>query len=257
MSCLKFLLCGYEKSGTTLLNEILRRHPDLDSGHEVGVFLGNSPQDFPSHQPYFAFFRKSWRLSREQALGVCDTPSWSVFFEGLRASSPLIVKKDVGVFDKTPIYMLHLLEVLTKAQGLPCVVNVRDPRAIMLSWANWSGHREDPQAYVSQNLDQLVQRYCSYGDGYRRAAKVYGDRILLNRFEDFCQNPEARAKEIFEFLGYTFSGEFLNFDSEFFVYGNTVSRSYIKPYQDKLSAALCAQILEATNEFSEWHFHGS
>ncbi len=40
------LVCGFEKSGTTLLNEILRRHPGVDSGFECGFLLGQSPRDF-------------------------------------------------------------------------------------------------------------------------------------------------------------------------------------------------------------------
>src|SRR5688572_28260285 len=70
------LVCGFEKSGTTLLNEILRRHPDLDSGFEGGFLLGASPRDFRNFQPYYAYFRQTWELSRADMLYICDTDSW-------------------------------------------------------------------------------------------------------------------------------------------------------------------------------------
>lgn len=67
---LRAIVCGYEKSGTTLINEILRRHPQLDSGHEVGVLLVETPRQFHSKQPYCSFFRQTWKLSPEQLADI-------------------------------------------------------------------------------------------------------------------------------------------------------------------------------------------
>ena len=250
------IVCGFEKSGTTLLNEILRRHPALDSGHAVGVLLGDSPRDFKSHQPYYGFFRNSWRLSREDAQYICDTSDWGTFYQRARDKSPLIVDKDVWLFDKTPIYMRYLDDVLGKAFGVPCVVNVRDPRALMHSWANWSGHRDDPAGWLEENFDETCQRFLSYARGYERAQAVHGERIFLNRFEEHCLDPVPRLKRIFEFLDFEFREDYMTFESEHFVYGNTVSDSYIYAYRNSFSASLCDKILEATADFAQWHFHG-
>ena len=65
-SPLAFIVCGFEKSGTTLLNEIFRRHPGLDSGHEVGALLGVSPRTFKAHQPYYNFCMQTWRLQASE-----------------------------------------------------------------------------------------------------------------------------------------------------------------------------------------------
>jgi hypothetical protein len=53
-----------------------------------------------------------------------------------------------------------------------------------------------------------------------------------------------------------FSEEYLTFDSEHFVYGNTVSRDYIFAYRNSFNADLSARILDATMEFEDWHHHG-
>jgi hypothetical protein len=59
---------------------------------------------------------------------------------------------------------------------------------------------------------------------------------------------------VFSFLGYDFSEDYLSFESEHFVYGNTLSKEYLYPYKRGFSEALCERILDATKTFSEWHF---
>lgn len=253
-SPLAFIVCGFEKSGTTLLNEIFRRHPGLDSGHEVGALLGVSPRNFKSHQPYFAFFMKTWRLQACELEDICDTDDWSTFYRRILELSPLILNKNVQLFDKTPIYMKYLDLVLNRVPCLPCVVSVRDPRAVMHSWANWSGHRDDPEKWLVENFHSNCERYLSYGLGYRRALINHHRYIFLNRFEDLCMDPMLVMKRIFNFLGFEFGTEFLQFESEHFVYGNSVSAKYIDEYSGVFSPKLCREILSATAEFKEWHF---
>lgn len=250
------IICGFEKSGTTLLNEILRRHPNLDSGHEVGALLGESPRHFRSKQPYYAFFKKSWKLNSDQLHIICDTGDWGEFYRRARDISPLIADKTTKIFDKTPIYMLHLNEVLARVPALPCVVNVRDPRALMYSWANWSGHTDDPERWLEENFASNCHRFLSYAKGYETALGSHSTRIYLNQFEKLCFSPQKELRGIFEFLGYEFENRFLNFESEHFVYGNTVSEDYVFAYRQRLSDGICERILDATAEFKEWHFHG-
>ncbi len=249
------LVCGFEKSGTTLLNEILRRHPALDSGFECGMLLGNSPRDFPGIQPYFTFFRDKWRVSREDMDWICDTDDWSSCYARIRERSPVIEDKSVSLFDKTPIYMKHLPEVLARMPDIPCVVNVRDPRALMLSWARWSGHRDREEQFLAETFDKQVERYLSYGRGYRTAAESSAGRLYLNRFETLCTAPVKSLESLFAFHGLVFEEEYLHFSSEHFVYGTTVSTDYLLPYQGVLSAGLCDRILNATREFEDWHYH--
>ena len=139
------IICGYEKSGTTLLNETLRRHPKLDSGFECGFLLGETPRAFHDIQPYRHFFRTEWQLSKTELFHIIDTDDFNECYRRARELSPVITDKSVYLFDKTPIYMLHLPKVLDRMPNLPCVVCVRDPRALMLSWARWSGHYEDAE----------------------------------------------------------------------------------------------------------------
>ncbi|MFO7551193.1 MAG: sulfotransferase [Haliea sp.] len=249
------IICGFEKSGTTLLNEILRQHPNLDSGHEVGVLLGESPRNFRTKQPYYAFFKKSWRLDSEQLEFICDTEDWGEFYRRARNISPLIADKTTKIFDKTPIYMLYLNDVMSRVPSLPCVVNVRDPRALMYSWANWSGHAENPERWLEENFESNCNRFLSYARGYENALGTHSARIYLNQFEKLCFSPQEELRKIFDFLGFEFNASFLNFESEHFVYGNTVSEDYVFAYRQRLSDRICQRILKATSKFEQWHFH--
>ena len=255
LDILKAIICGYEKSGTTLLNELLRRHPSLDSGFECGFLLGDSPRQFKTIMPYYGFFQSKWKMKNTDMRYICDTDSWGECYRRARERSPIIVDKNVFLFDKTPIYMLHLSAVLDKVPHIPCVVNVRDPRALMLSWARWSGHTEDAQQWIECHLEEYCNRYTSYAKGYTQALLQHGDRIFLNSFEQFCQQPRAQLQAIFRFLGLQFEPEYMTFSSEHFVYGNTVSEDYIKPYVSVLSDEICDKILQGTSEYEQWHYH--
>ncbi|PLW81641.1 hypothetical protein CWI75_14320 [Kineobactrum sediminis] len=253
-SPLKAIICGYEKSGTTLLNEILRRHPDMDSGFECGFLLGDSPQDFPGIQPYYGNFRKTWQLTRQDMHYICNTDDWQECYARARERCPFIADKTTGLFDKTPIYMLHLNAVLNKMPQLPCVVNVRDPRALFLSWARWSW-QENPEQWINDNFEVNCRRFISYAEGYRQALASHGDRIIVNQFEVFCLNAEKQLEKIFNHLGLLFDPDYLYFSSRHFVYGNTISDEYVFPYREAFSNELCERILTATEKYSEWHYH--
>ena len=251
---LKAIICGFEKSGTTLLNEILRRHPDMDSGFEGGFLLGNSPRDFPTIMPYYDYFKKLWKLTDQDMAYICDTDKWAEAYKRSRERSPVIHNKKTYVFDKTPIYMLHLTEVLEKVPGIPCVVIVRDPRSVMNSWAKWTGNDLNREQWITKNLKTYSERYLSYADGYTKAAKKFENRIVLIQFENLCIDPEANLTSMFNFLGLVFRPEYLNFSSKYNVYGNRVSKDYLFPYRDHLSITTCNEILKLTRKYSRWHY---
>jgi len=248
---LALLVCGFEKSGTTLLMEILRRSPVLDAGHEIGVLLGQTPRQFPDIQPYFTFFHRNWGLTLAQARACCDTDDWMQFYRRLRQESPRIGDGDVALIDKTPKYMRGLSRCLSRVPGVPCIVNVRDPRAVMHSWACWSGHREDAAPWIDANLPMLCGRYLAYARGYAEAART-GAALYLNSFERMCRAPETVIPEIFAFIGVPFEADYLNFSSEHFVYGNTVSQAYLFPWRGVYSDDLSERILHGTAEFAAW-----
>jgi hypothetical protein len=251
---LKLIVCGFENSGTTLVSTILCQHPRLDSGFECGFLLGQSPRDFPNIQPYFDYFMERWELNRDQATLMCDTDDWGECYRRAREISPVITDKSVMMLDKTPAYMRALDEVLGKVPQIPCVVIVRDPRALMVSWAKRSGYEESPDQWLEHNLPQFCTRYLEYADGYRKAAAQFPERIRLIQFEHLCTVPVGTLTGIFDFAGLEFDESYTSFSASYGVHGNNVSQQYLFPHVDYFAPATCAEILQRTRRYAKWHY---
>jgi hypothetical protein len=251
---LKAILCGYERGGTSLIAELLRQHPDLDGGFEGGFLLGKSPRDFLSISPYRSNVKLGWGISEEELQHACDTDSWQEVYRRLREKAGEIRDKRVWLFDKTPKYMEALPKVLRKVPDIPCIVVVRDPRAVLWSWAKRSGM--DTESWIREHLRASCKRYVRYGKGWQAAIKAgLASRILLLRYEAFCADPAQWAERLFGFLGLEFHEAFMQFHPRFpNVYGNRPAQQYIYEYKGHFPEKLCRKILSRTKRLRDWHW---
>ncbi|MGF1497020.1 MAG: sulfotransferase [Elainellaceae cyanobacterium] len=247
------LICGYERGGTTLISEILRQHPHIYSGFECGFLLSDRPADFPSLQPYCDLLKAGWLISDANLDYICQANSWIEVYRRLAERSPMVEDKSAWIFDKTPKYMRFLNQVLNKMPGIPCILIVRDPRAVIHSWARRS---PDIQQWLTTQLQVHCDRYAAYARGYTDALQQgQGSRILRIQYEALCQNSLSEVKKIFEFLNFDFDPTYLTFDygGKFAnLYGDTVSVEYLQRYQQDFSEETCQQILAATQEAQDW-----
>jgi len=253
---LKAVVCGYERGGTSLMAELLRQHPYLDGGFEGGFLLGKKPGDFLSISPYRSNVKLGWGITEEDLRYTCDTDSWQEMYARLREKAGEIRNKGVWLFDKTPKYMEALAVVLRKVPDVPCIVIVRDPRAVLWSWAKRSGM--DPDTWTAENLRTSCKRYVRYAKGWQSAIEGgMASRILLVRYEAFCTDPESWARRVFRFLGMEFNESFLEFHPRFpNVYGHTPTAHYIDDYRGHFSDEVGETILALTKRFRDWHWQG-
>jgi hypothetical protein len=251
---LKAIVCGYERGGTSLIAELLRQHPDLDGGFEGGFLLARRPKDFLSVSPYRSNVKLGWGITEEELRYACQADSWHEVYLRLREKAQVIRDKRVLLFDKTPKYMETLPRVLRKVPDIPCVVVVRDPRAVLWSWARRTGM--DTTTWVGEQLRASCKRYVRYGKGWQAAIKAgLGPRMLLIRYEAFCADPKPWAERLFGFLGLEFQESFMHFDPRFpNVYGNRPQQEYINEYRGHFSERTCGEILSRTKRFRDWHW---
>ncbi|MEB3357228.1 MAG: sulfotransferase [Synechococcales bacterium] len=251
------LVCGYERGGTTLISEILRQHPDLYSGFECGFLLSDRPADFPTLKPYCDLLRPGWQLQEGDLAYICEAEDWIDAYQRLAEKSPMVEDKSAWIFDKTPKYMLSLNKVLNKVPDVPCILIVRDPRAVIHSWAKRS---PNIQQWLAAHLKSHCERYAAYARGYIHALRQgHGDRLLRIQYEQLCQDGPSEVKKIFEFLNFDFDPAYLSFgDGATFnnVYGDTISTEYLQRYRQDFSDETCQQILAATPEAKEWFWEG-
>ncbi|GAB6905563.1 conserved hypothetical protein [Desulfosarcina cetonica] len=253
---LKAIVCGYERGGTTLINELLRAHPELDSGFECGFLLATSPRDYLN--PEFNEFngsliRNGWKITQEELVDyICTSDSWSTAYRRLREKSRVISDKSVLLFDKTPKYLLHLDSVLEKVPGVPCIVIAKEAKGVIWSWIKRS-HLTREAAIESDQLFAYANRYVSYFNGYKRAMRLYSDRILLIHYDRLCLQPHREVKRIFDFLGLNYSRKLLKFEPNYGVHGSKVSIKYMNEYKDYLPEPILNRIDELTKKAC-WEF---
>lgn len=255
------IVCGYERGGTTLVSTLLRQHPKLYSGFEGGFLLVDDVADFLELQPYCRYMEDTWGIENSDIRYICKAKSWSEVYRRLIERSPIFEDKEKLVFDKTPRYMRELENVLRKVPGVPCIVVVRDPRAVIWSWIKRNEPEADVRtfestAWIKKNLKKYCTHYMTYANGWRKAVdKGYGSRILLIQYESLCKNQRFIAKEIFRFIGLSFDEAYLTFKSSSLfpnIHSADISVKYLTEYKDHLPEETCLEILNATKEYENW-----
>lgn len=250
------IVCGFPRGGTTLATELLRQHPDLAGGFEGGFLLATEPRAFPKLEPFWAMALKGWQLTGKQLESICDVDTWAELYEGLRQASPLLRKGERlprWVIDKTPRYMPVLAEIMDKAPGVPVVVVVRDPRAVLWSWAKRASD-QSTETWIRNSLESACARYCSFGRGWRNAVRVKGAESLRTvHYERLCVDPLATCRSLFEALSLEFDPSYLSFRSRWpNVYGAEVQQTFVREYEKGFSSETCRRILDLTAAFAEF-----
>jgi len=245
------IVCGYERGGTTLVSEILRQHPQLNSGFEGGLLLSDNPHDFRDLEPYVTSLKISWGVNDEELEYICDGAGWQDVFRRLLEKSRNVDGE--FIFDKTPKYMEFLPDVMSRVD-VPCIAIVRDPRALFFSWAKRSAMSIDK--WCENHLAAAIQRYASYGHGLKNALVKYRDRILVVQYESLCVNPMIETERLMSFIGFDFDPAFVQFSNpQDNIHEKNVSAKYIFEYEKHFGDEACATITYRLNEFKDWFWN--
>src|SRR5271163_4649484 len=105
---LRFVICGREHSGTTLLSDLFRQVPGIDAGFEVGVLLRPSPKEFEGFDPFFTNMLGGWKLTTEELAEACHAENFDGFYARVKALSKVLRPGTTDIFDKTPRYLSRL-----------------------------------------------------------------------------------------------------------------------------------------------------
>ncbi len=210
---LRFVICGLEHSGTTLLSDIFRQVPELDSGFEVGVLLGNSPQEFPNIQPFYKNMLDGWQITEDHLASICKTDSFSDFYSGLEQKSQVLKPTTKNIFDKTPRYFARLFECHDKVQ-VPFIATYKDPRALVFSDFKRTGKGKEFTAWYEEYKKPKL-RYIEkiYKNNYIPLKNEFNDnrysKILCISLEEICLNTRHIMEIIFSHIGLDFKLEYL------------------------------------------------
>jgi hypothetical protein len=224
-------ICGPSRSGTTLLQNILEKNSDYAiapethffddlrprmAGRELGPDEQRICEDYflrLSHQPYghAADPEQGW-LTREELQAQID-PSLGVdsyFYAFVRAHAARLGQSQWG--EKTPRHVFRVGEILEHFPEARVICMVRDPRAIVSSYRDWSRRHEFRQSYAPESERKRLR------DSYhpilisllwrgairaaRQAHQQYGgERVYIQRYENLVLDADRAIAELSDWLG--------------------------------------------------------
>lgn len=247
---LKLLICGLEHTGTTLLSDLFRQVPGLDSGFECGVLLGDSPADFLDMSPFSNNMLKGWGISHAQLEACCAEPDFDGFYTQLMKVSSVLSPGTSAIFDKTPRYLSDLTSVLGRSK-CPVVVSYKDPRAIVFSDFKRAKISDFDSWYDRYRTPKLRYVRTCYNEFIRH---VDNPRVTTIGLEDLAMNSRATMERMFAHVGETFRLSYAIIDTLRYanVKNKVVSADIAFEYVGRLPQAAQDRIMTDFGHFTAW-----
>lgn len=248
---LKFVICGIEHSGTTLVSDLFRQAPGIDAGFEVGVLLADRPAEFREMQPFSKNMKAGWGITETDMDYICSAVDFPEFYRRLGQASTAI-ERHSELFDKTPRYLAQLDLCLQKVP-VQFIATFKDPRSIVFSDFNrsgtddfdtwYSGYRSKKIGY----MQTLYEKYLTHRDN---------PRVAFVSLEALTVNTEATVRRLFDHVGIPFQIHYLLLKN--LRYRNTKS-NFIDmripfAYLESFDETRCKRIVKDFSEFEYWFY---
>ena len=250
---IKFVICGIEHSGTTLVSDLFRQLPHVDSGFECGVLLGDTPRSFPEMQPFAKNLLGGWKISQEELEACCDTDDFGEFYTNLSTKCHCLEPQTIDIFDKTPRYLAKLGECIEKAK-VPFIVMYKDPRALVYSDFTRSKRSDfEPwfETYTGPKLAYMRGLYANF----EKIPQLHGS-VLAMSLEKLCMESRSSCEALFNHCGYDFDLEYFLLKNLRFKHTRSDSVSGRIPfeYREGFSNQQQAMISDRFKEFKAWFY---
>jgi hypothetical protein len=226
---IKFVICGIEHSGTTLISDLFRQIKGVDAGFEVGVLLCDTPRAFRKFVPFSQNILKGWEVTPAELDHCCDTDQFGEFYQRLLAACKTVAAGTTITFDKTPRYLSSLDACMAKVD-VPFIVSYKDPRAIVYSdfvrakadsFDNWF------RQYLPLKLKYMKSLY----NQYKAAIEQREARTCFIALEDLCLKARESCDRIFAHVGHEFKLEYLVLQNLRYEHNRSTSISASIPFE--------------------------
>ncbi|MGJ8609444.1 MAG: sulfotransferase family protein [Octadecabacter sp.] len=246
----KLLICGMEHTGTTLISDLFRQVPGLDSGFESGVLLRPSPREFQGLEPFYSNMLKGWDITEDELAHCCDTDDFDQFYGRLMAASRALADDTTMIFDKTPRYLAELDKVLERS-SCPIVVSHKDPRAIVCSDYKRAKTKDFNGWYMEYRKPKLNYVQNCY-DAF--IANRDNPRVTTVGLEELAMNSRATMERMFAHAGEPFELGYAIIDTLRYknVKNRTVSADITFEFKSKLGPNQQRRIMEDFGKFDAW-----
>ena len=182
-------IIGMPRSGTTLVEQILASHPDVNGAGEIGCISATVP-NFPD---------SITDLDVSQVSAMARNAAENLFVGAGEAAR---------VIDKAPFQFQHLGLIRILFPNARIIHCVRDPLDIGLSCYFQNFVADYPWSADLGHIGVYLQAYSRLMDHWRT---LFEDAILDVRYETLVENQEAESRRLINHLGLPWHDECLNF----------------------------------------------
>lgn len=192
---------GFPRSGTTMLEQMLDAHPQLQSMDERAFFsnLIDHMSEFGCEYP-----QDLGKLTAEQCEELRRTYWKSTEQVAPRAQGQRLV-------DKNPLQMLRLPLINRLFPNAPIIMALRHPCDSILS--NYMQHfTSNSFAVLCSSLNRLAQGYVNAMNAWIKHADVLKPRVIHSRYEDLLDDFPGNIRRIADFLELADAAPMARFD---------------------------------------------
>ena len=217
-------IVGFPRSGTTLLDTILRSHSKIDVMEE---------------KPMISEMRKKLGFQNVSEIEKINTTAARIasnfYFEELKKH--IEIDKNSNIIDKLPLNILELPLINQIFPQAKFILVLRHPLDCILScWMQ--NFKMNPAMANMVNLDRIVDFYCTAMEILSLCQKRYALNIYQIRYEDLVSNFEEEISSILTFLNLKWEDGLKNYQKTAIARGKINTPSYsqvVKPIYNTAS----------------------
>ena len=199
------LLCGYPRSGTTLLEQLLDAHPDVVSAEETDVFNDDAMPPLNRHSPPGALILNVLEKATVPVLQKARTGYFRAMEANLGGAiaGRMLVDKNPALTPQVPAF----IRIFPETKFL---FALRDPRDVVLS-RFMLAQPVVPTTVSFLSLEGTAVDYAATMSFWRTLAPLLSGRFLEVRYEDMVEDLEPVARKTLDFLGVPWDDRVLKF----------------------------------------------
>lgn len=208
------IVTGMMHSGTSMLAQLIMSDQAAYGGVECGLMMAKEPSDFANVHPFFEWMIRDdaeglWGLSTENRAELMNARCDAEMYNTLHRTSPLYhygTNKNSHILDKTPGYIVRLVEVMDRTPGVPVVIAKKSALDMEQSLIKRYGDQPETMALVKDWLGIAEQQL-------ELALKKYPDRVHITNTSRWYEEPNEVMKGTFDFLGLDWDPEYLSMNA--------------------------------------------
>ncbi len=186
---------GFPRSGTTLLDNVLRSHSRVRVFEETDIFTRACVSALMEHNPWHQ--ARHWRRIAER---IDPDALLAAYLEGMASFMDAPLDPGFVHVDKHPLHLGHVFQMAQMAPGSAVIVSVRHPFdcAISCLKQNFTASSEMLNFTSLQRIDAVYGRVFDIWDA---AEARFTLNSIIVRYEDMVDDLEAALSPVMNRLG--------------------------------------------------------